>query len=100
MKTEDTDRIGVKVNNAVKTGLPNKEDYAYSMGTENNTEIGWYGVDSDFSLHGMVDADTPKTSEGRTVSEDLIMHVGSKIGLNGHNNLQPYQVCYRWHRTA
>lgn len=93
-----TGSVGVKVNNAVKSGLPNEENSAYSMGIVDNEEIGWYDVSADYSLHGMVDADTPKPSEQRTVSEDLIMHVGSKIGLNGHNNLQPYKVCYRWHR--
>jgi hypothetical protein len=70
------------------------------MGIVDNEEIGWFSVGSDYSLHGMVDADTVDTEQEdpRTVSEDLIMHVGSKIGLNGHNNLQPYKVCYRWHR--
>ena len=92
--TSTTGSIGIKYDNAVTTGLPNEEDKAYSM-----TANEWFDVAQDFSLHGMVDADTPKPTEQRTVSEDLIMHVGSKIGQNGHNNLQPYKVCYRWHRV-
>ena len=95
--------IGVKVG-TIKSGLPTKEDYAYSMGEANNAEIGWFALSSpDYTLHGMVDADTLTPTEAsaqnpRTISEDLIMHVGRKIGENGHNNLQPYKVCYRWHR--
>jgi len=98
--TSATGSIGVKYNDSVKSELPDEEDFAYSMKQVNNTDEGWFSVASDFSLHGMVDADTKKPADTRTISEDLIMHVGSKIGQNGHNNLQPYKVCYRWHRTA
>ena len=95
-----TGSVAVKENNAVKTELHDKENYAYSMKEVDNAEEGWFSVASDFTQHGMVDADTPKPNDSRTVSEDLIMHVGSSVGENEHNNLQPYKVCYRWHRTA
>lgn len=55
------------------------------------------------SQHGMVDWD----NDPATRTEDTIMHVGSawqrteenhQTSDNEHNNLQPYKVCYRWHR--
>lgn len=53
------------------------------------------------SQHGMIDWDN--------VDENTLMHVGTAwqrtdennyTSVNEHNNLQPYKVCYRWHRTA
>lgn len=106
--TQGTGGVGVKVG-TIKSDLPIKEDYAYSMKVVGGSEVGWFPLsNTEYTLHGMVDADTlndteydPETHEPtRTISKDLIMHVGSKIGQNGHNNLQPYKVCIRWHRTA
>jgi len=94
-----TNPIGIKLVN--ETGLPYKEDYAYSMKQVSNADEGWFALgDPTYTLHGMVDADTPNPIGSRVVSEDLLMHVGSAVGQNGHNNLQPYKVCVRWHRTA
>lgn len=102
-----TGSVAVKINSTVKTELHDKENYAYSMKEVSNEEEGWFAVGSDFTQHGMVDADTPKPNDSRTVTEDLLMHVGSawqrtvensQTSANEHNNLQPYKVCYRWHR--
>lgn len=99
--TASTGSIPVKVISAVRTELPEKEDYAYSMKQVSNADEGWFALgDPTYTLHGMVDADTPKPNDSRTVSEDLLMHVGSAVGQNGHNNMQPYKVIVRWHRTA
>lgn len=104
--TDSGSDIPVKIKAELTSGLPNKENYAYSMGEQNNAEIGWFPLsDSSYSLHGMVDADKLTEEEEdedppRTISEDLLMHVGTSVGNNGHNNIQPYQVVIRWHRTA
>lgn len=67
-------------------------DIAVSLVTETGLVV--EKVDPNYSHHGMIDADTSDSA-----TEDMLMHVGSAIGENGHNNLQPYKVCYRWHRT-